>query len=141
MAPEEITAENIGTRVLVLGDPAQLPPVKGTGYFITASPESLLTEVHRQAAGSPIIALANGTPIIHTYSEFHSPKCWMFKDIGRGEWLLEMDDTSADKMAETLFAIDADYAAAQAKVKKAMAYVNECFGKSMQQVKGILGTA
>jgi polysaccharide pyruvyl transferase WcaK-like protein len=88
---------------------------------------------------SPIIALANGTPIVHTYSEFHSPKCWMFKDIGLGEWLLEMDETPADKMAETLFAIDADYPAAQAKVKKAMAYVNECFGKSMQQVKSVLG--
>ncbi len=90
---------------------------------------------------SPIIALANGTPIIHTYSEFHSPKCWMFKDIGLGEWLLEMDETPAGKMAETLFAIDADYPAAQAKVKKAMAYVHECFGKSMQQVKGILDKA
>lgn len=90
---------------------------------------------------SPIIALANGTPIIHTYSEFHSPKCWMFKDIGLGEWLLEMDETPADKMAETLFAIDADFPAAQAKVKKAMAYVHECFGKSMQHVKGILSAA
>ena len=88
---------------------------------------------------SPIIALANGTPIIHTYSEFHSPKCWMFKDIGLGEWLLEMDETPADKMAGTLFAIDADYPTAQAKVKKAMAYVNGCFGKSMQQVKSVLG--
>jgi len=90
---------------------------------------------------SPIIALANGTPIIHTYSEFHSPKCWMFKDVGLGEWLLEMDETPADKMAETLFAIDTDYPAAQAKVKKAMAYVHECFGKSMQHVKGILEKA
>ena len=90
---------------------------------------------------SPIIALANGTPIIHTYSEFHSPKCWMFKDIGLGEWLLEMDETPADKMAETLFAIDADYPAAQDKVKKAMVYVHECFGKSMQHVKGILEKA
>lgn len=90
---------------------------------------------------SPIIALANGTPIIHTYSEFHSPKCWMFKDIGLGEWLLEMDETPVEKMAETLFAIDADYPAAQGKVKKAMAYVHECFGKSMQHVKGILGKA
>jgi polysaccharide pyruvyl transferase WcaK-like protein len=87
---------------------------------------------------SPIIALANGTPIIHTYSEFHSPKCWMFKDIGLGEWLLEMDETPADKMAETLFAIDADYPAAQAKVKKAMAYVHECFGGSMKQVGNVL---
>jgi polysaccharide pyruvyl transferase WcaK-like protein len=81
---------------------------------------------------SPIIALANGTPIIHTYSEFHSPKCWMFKDIGLPEWLLEMDETPVEKMAETLFAIDSDYAGAQAKVKKAMAYVHECFARSMQ---------
>jgi polysaccharide pyruvyl transferase WcaK-like protein len=88
---------------------------------------------------SPIIALANGTPIIHTYSEFHSPKCWMFKDIGLPEWLLEFDTTSIDLWAETLFAIDADYHAAQAKVKKAMAYVHECFGKSMRHVKGLLG--
>ncbi len=87
---------------------------------------------------SPIIALANGTPIIHTYSEFHSPKCWMFKDIGLPEWLLEFDTTSVDLWAETLFAIDADYPAAQAKVKKAMAYVHECFGRSMQHVKGLL---
>lgn len=87
---------------------------------------------------SPIIALANGTPIIHTFSEFHSPKCWMFKDIGLPEWLLEMDETLVEKMAETLFAIDADYAGAQAKVKKAMAYVHECFGRSMQHVKKLI---
>jgi polysaccharide pyruvyl transferase WcaK-like protein len=87
---------------------------------------------------SPIIALANGTPIIHTYSEFHSPKCWMFKDIDLGEWLLEMDETPVEKMAETLFAIDADYPAAQAKVKKAMAYVHECFAGSMTHLKSVL---
>jgi len=84
---------------------------------------------------SPIIALANGTPIIHTYSEFHSPKCWMFQDIGLPEWMLEMDETPADKMAETLFAIHDDYPSALAKVKKAMAYVHECFDGSMKQVQ------
>lgn len=41
--------------ILVLGDPAQLPPVKGSGYFINAEPDVLLTEVHRQAAENPII--------------------------------------------------------------------------------------
>lgn len=87
---------------------------------------------------SPIIALANGTPIIHTYSEFHSPKCWMFKDIGLPEWLLEMDETPVEKMAETLFAIDADHAAAQAKVKQAMTYVHQCFAGSMKHVHGLL---
>jgi polysaccharide pyruvyl transferase WcaK-like protein len=88
---------------------------------------------------SPIIALANGTPILHTYSEFHSPKCWMFQDIGLPEWLQEMDETPVEKMADTLLAIDADYPAAQARVQKAMAYVHACFGRSMQRVKTLLG--
>lgn len=47
-----------GKKVLVLGDPAQLPPVKsGEGYFM-GEPDILLTEVHRQAADNPIIALS-----------------------------------------------------------------------------------
>lgn len=46
------------TKVLVLGDPAQLPPVgEGTGYF-TSNPDYLLTEIHRQAENDPIIALS-----------------------------------------------------------------------------------
>lgn len=44
--------------ILVLGDPAQLPPVKGTGYFTDAKPDAMLTEIHRQAAENPIIRLA-----------------------------------------------------------------------------------
>ncbi len=49
---------SFGTKVLVLGDPAQLPPVKGTGYFISADPDVMLTEIHRQARDNPIIAMA-----------------------------------------------------------------------------------
>lgn len=83
---------------------------------------------------SPIIALANGTPIIHTYSEFHSPKCWMFKDIGLAEWLLEFDSTPAEKMAETLLEIDADYPAALSKVSNAMAFVKQRQAETMRAV-------
>ncbi|KAF0135479.1 MAG: putative deoxyribonuclease [Xanthobacteraceae bacterium] len=46
------------TKVLVLGDPAQLPPVKGEGYFTGHAPDIMLTEIHRQAADNPIVALA-----------------------------------------------------------------------------------
>ncbi len=49
---------SFGTKVLVLGDPAQLPPVKGTGYFTSREPDFLLTEIHRQARDNPIIRLA-----------------------------------------------------------------------------------
>lgn len=50
---------SFGTKVLVLGDPAQLPPVKGSGFFTdTDSPDIMLTEIHRQAEDNPIIAMA-----------------------------------------------------------------------------------
>lgn len=50
---------SFGTKVLVLGDPAQLPPVKGAGFFTEdANPDVMLTEVHRQALDNPIIAMA-----------------------------------------------------------------------------------
>lgn len=44
--------------VLVLGDPAQLPPVRGGGFFTEAEPDVMLTEVHRQARDNPIIRLS-----------------------------------------------------------------------------------
>ncbi|AWN44284.1 ATP-dependent DNA helicase [Methylobacterium durans] len=44
--------------VLVLGDPAQLPPVRGGGYFTEAEPDVMLTDVHRQAADDPIVRMA-----------------------------------------------------------------------------------
>jgi exodeoxyribonuclease-5 len=49
---------SFGKPVLVLGDPAQLPPVKGGGYFTEAEPDAMLTDVHRQAADNPIIQLS-----------------------------------------------------------------------------------
>lgn len=44
--------------ILVLGDPAQLPPIGDAGYFTDREPDYLLTEIQRQAFGSPIIDLA-----------------------------------------------------------------------------------
>ena len=49
---------SFGTPVLVLGDPGQLPPVSGGGFFTDAEPDFLLTEIHRQAADNPIIRMA-----------------------------------------------------------------------------------
>jgi exodeoxyribonuclease-5 len=49
---------SFGAPVLVLGDPAQLPPIQGGGFFTDAEPDAMLTEVHRQAADDPIIHLS-----------------------------------------------------------------------------------
>jgi exodeoxyribonuclease-5 len=47
-----------GVPLLVLGDPAQLPPVAGFGYFTDARPDFMLTDVKRQALDNPILQLA-----------------------------------------------------------------------------------
>jgi len=49
---------SFGAPILVLGDPGQLPPVSGGGYFTEHEPDVLLTEIHRQARDNPIIDLA-----------------------------------------------------------------------------------
>jgi exodeoxyribonuclease-5 len=60
MVGEELAVDllKFNKPILVLGDPAQLPPVKDTGYFINARPDVMLTEVHRQARDNPIIHLS-----------------------------------------------------------------------------------
>lgn len=47
-----------GVPVLVTGDPFQLPPVSGEGYFTSREPDWLLTDVYRQALDSGILRLA-----------------------------------------------------------------------------------
>ena len=49
---------SFGVPVLVLGDPAQLPPIQGGGFFTDAQPDAMLTEVHRQAQDDPIVRLS-----------------------------------------------------------------------------------
>lgn len=49
---------SFGTPILVLGDPGQLPPISGGGFFTEHDPDFLLTEIHRQARDNPIIRLA-----------------------------------------------------------------------------------
>lgn len=49
---------SFGTKVLVLGDPFQLPPVQGEGFFTAQEPDVMLTEIHRQARDNPLVALS-----------------------------------------------------------------------------------
>lgn len=60
---------SFGTPILVLGDPGQLPPVTGGGFFTEQEPDYLLTDIHRQARDNPIIQLAmqvrEGKEIMH----------------------------------------------------------------------------
>lgn len=50
--------ESFGKKILVLGDPAQLPPVGAGGRYTNRRPDVMLTEIHRQARDSGILRLA-----------------------------------------------------------------------------------
>jgi exodeoxyribonuclease V len=60
MVDAELARDLMSFRVplLVLGDPAQLPPIAGGGFFTQAEPDAMLTEVHRQARDNPIVRLS-----------------------------------------------------------------------------------
>ncbi len=49
---------SFGTKILVLGDPFQLPPVKGAGFFTEIEPDIMLTQIHRQARDNPIVRMS-----------------------------------------------------------------------------------
>lgn len=64
-----------GKPILVLGDPGQLPPIKGAGAFTNVEPDVMLTEIHRQAGESAILRLATmarqGEPIPYGAHDDH----------------------------------------------------------------------
>jgi exodeoxyribonuclease-5 len=60
---------SFGVPLLVLGDPAQLPPIQGGGFFTDAEPDAMLTEVHRQARDNPIIRLSMDIRAGHALTE------------------------------------------------------------------------
>lgn len=71
MVDEELGRDllSFGKPVLVLGDPAQLPPVKGGGFFTEGEPDFMLTEIHRQAADNAIIRLSMAIREGETFDE------------------------------------------------------------------------
>lgn len=62
MVDEQLAMDllSFGCKVLVLGDPFQLKPVRGEGYFTAPGiePDVMLTDVERQAKENPIIYLS-----------------------------------------------------------------------------------
>jgi exodeoxyribonuclease-5 len=50
--------ESFGKPILIVGDPYQLKPVYGDGYYDLSNPDVPLTKIYRQHEGSGILALA-----------------------------------------------------------------------------------
>ncbi|MEY4940576.1 MAG: hypothetical protein RIQ93_2311 [Verrucomicrobiota bacterium] len=86
---------------------------------------------------SPIIALANGTPALHVRNPTDTVKAQMFRDIGAGDWLFEVGETTGEILWEKLGWIHQNLPQARAKVKAIMAGVSE----RQRQMVGAIGSA
>lgn len=88
--------ESFGIPILYLGDPGQLPPVKGKPRLGPNDYDFVLEQIHRQALDSPIIWLANevrqGRSI--KYGEFGDGQVKLLK---KEDWDIDLI-TSADQV-------------------------------------------
>lgn len=91
---------SFGTPILALGDPFQLPPVKGAGFFPQDNPDVMLTEVHRTALDSPVLRLATmvreGEELL--LGEYGESRVCRRQDLPRGSGLSH-DQTLVGKNA------------------------------------------
>lgn len=74
---------------------------------------------------SLIMSLAAGTPVIHVRQPTDTFKGHMFRDIGLGDWLFDIEEAEGARLASTLEKITADPAASRARVSEAMAGVQK----------------
>lgn len=72
---------------------------------------------------SPLIALHQGTPTFHVRQPSDTCKGEMYRDIGAGDWLFEVDETNGSQLWGKLEAIHRDPNAAREKVKSIMSFV------------------
>jgi polysaccharide pyruvyl transferase WcaK-like protein len=89
---------------------------------------------------SPIMALANGTPAILCRFQQHTCKTQMWRDIGLGEWMFDLDEQQdGSNISAAVLAITADPGAARAKAARAMTFVRRRQRETMANLQQELG--
>ncbi len=140
VCPEDASQMEIGKEMLVdkLPDDAKAKVVWRPNYWLTD--EALSTYV--RSAGlfgaemhSPIMCIGNGIPAIVCRWAEQTSKGIMWRDIGLGEWLFDLDkDDEIPGIIPAVLAMAKDPAAAKAKATKARDFVRQRQRESMAVV-------
>ena len=140
VCPEDATQMEIGKEMLVDKLPEQVKRrvVWRPNYWLTD--EALSTYV--RSAGlfgaemhSPIMCIGNGVPAIVCRWAEQTSKGLMWRDIGLGEWLFNMDEEGEiPGIVPAVLALAQDPAAAKAKAQKAREFVLRRQRESMEVV-------
>jgi polysaccharide pyruvyl transferase WcaK-like protein len=131
VCPEDQSQMAVGKEMLVDQLPADVKKsvVWREKYWLTD--EALSTYV--RSAGlfgnemhSPIMCVGNGVPAIVCRWAEQTSKGFMWRDIGLGEWLFDMDEEKdRGRVAETVLALASDPKGAKEKAAKARAFVRK----------------
>ena len=141
LCPEDMTQMAVGREMFLDKLPADVKPrvVWRDKFWLTD--EALSTYV--RSAGlfgsemhSPIMAIGNGIPAIVCRFEEQTSKGLMWRDIGLGEWLFDLDnDAEHAGIVPAVLALAKDPAAAKAKAAKARAFVEQRQRETMAVVR------
>lgn len=144
LCPEDKTQMKIGKEMLYdkLPEDVKARVVWRENYWLTD--EAIST--YRRSAGlfghemhSPIMCIGNGIPAIVCRWAEQTSKGYMWRDIGLGEWLFDLDkEDELQNVAATVLAMAKDPAGAKAKAEKARDFVMAKFAASMAVVKAQL---
>ncbi len=145
VCPEDASQMEIGREMLVdkLPDDVKAKVVWRPNYWLTD--EALSTYV--RSAGlfgaemhSPIMCIGNGIPAIVCRWAEQTSKGIMWRDIGLGEWLFDMDkEDEIPRVVPAVLALAKDPAAAKAKALKARDFVQQRQRETMAVVGRALG--
>ncbi len=84
---------------------------------------------------SPIISLHQGIPSCYLRQPEDTIKGQMYYDLDLSDWVFEIEDTEGAQVADRLMEIEADHAAATAKVAAALAIVD----RQYRAATGVIG--
>jgi polysaccharide pyruvyl transferase WcaK-like protein len=144
LCPEDKTQMQVGKEMLYDKLPESIKDrvVWRESYWLTD--EAIST--YRRSAGlfghemhSPIMCIGNGIPAIVCRWAEQTTKGLMWRDIGLGEWLFDLDkEDELIRVADTVLAMAKDPVGAKVKAVKARNFVMNRFASSMNILAGEL---
>jgi hypothetical protein len=125
--PTDVKAKVVWREKFWLTDEAISTYVRSAGLFGS--------EMH-----SPIMCVGNGVPAIVCRFIEQTTKGFMWRDIGLGDWLFDLDkEDELRRVASTVLAMAKDPAGAKAKAAKAREFVQQRQKATMAILKKSLG--
>lgn len=141
LCPEDMTQMAVGRELLYDKLPADVKPrvVWRKNFWLTDEALS----VYVRSAGlfgsemhSPIMAVGNGIPAIVCRFQEQTSKGIMWRDIGLGDWLFDLDsEAEAAQVPARVLAMAKDFEAARAKTDEARKFVLKCQAETMTVLK------